>query len=1018
MLLWVLVSWVAPAVQGQFSGPEVATERARQMVENFRTRGEPFDPSVPPRSPDETVASFKLMEGLEAEAVLHEPIVTQPLFINFDERGRLWLVQYIQYPYPAGLKIVDFGDQFHAAYDKVPPPPPHNDRGADRISIHEDTDGDGVYDSHKVFLEGLNMVSAVERGRGGVWVLNAPYLLFYPDLNMDDVPDTDPVVHLAGFGLEDTHSVANSLCWGPDGWLWGVQGSGVSSNIVRPGIDEPEKGLTFKGAVAWRYHPEDRAFELFAQGGGNSFTLPMDSEGRVFTGRNGSNHRGYHFVQGGYYIKHFGEHGYFTNQNTYGFFGPMEHNWDSPRFSQTMIFYEEGRLGPAFQDRFIVPNALGNNVFLTERLPQGSTYRTKDIGMVLESDDRWFRPVDTKVGPDGAVYLADWYDIRLSHMDPRDNWDRKHGRVYRIQAEGASPQKGFDLSRKSSGELVELLDHEQAWFRKTALRLLADRRDRSVIEVLRKRVSKSENLHALDYLWGLHAVGGFEPSHFEALLQHPQSAVRLWTIRLMCDREREYPANLTGFLRELAAEEPDAQVRSQLASSLRRMPAKMALPVLAELLGRAEDVKDPHIPLLLWWALEQFAETNREQVVELFEETSFWRQPLVRRHVIHRLARRYASFPSTENQHSLSQLASSAPDESGRDLLRQGLAEAFQGRGIDQLTPELADALLNSRGGSMNPLEIGLGVKRGDPKALMAALAFVVREDPELRADRIRVIEAMADAKVSEAIPSMLELVGGSSDAQVRRAALSALGKFDDPSTPENLLALWSKMDESLRRQTLNLLISRPSWAYILLRSTVGKGWIPKADVPDSIVDGLRLYKDEKIQELIDRYFGKKVQTTSEEKSRQVSSMLKLLTSGAPGEAPSGRTLFDNRCGTCHKLFGRGEQIGPDLTGYERTNLDYMLVNTVDPNAGIREGFRTFQVETKDGRILMGFVESRDSTKLVLRDLAGQLTTISVEDIATEMALPTSLMPEGLLKRLTEKELRDLFAYLTSPTAP
>ena len=156
------------------------------------------------------------------------------------------------------------------------------------ISVHEDTDGDGKYDRHKVFQDGLNMANAALPGRGGVWVMQTPYLLFYPDQDFDDVPDGPPVVHLEGFGLEDTHSVANGLVWGMDGWLYGVQGSTTSCHVKRPGVDPPDSpGVYFQGCMVWRYHPETRRFEIFAEGGGNNFGLELDSVGRLFTGHNG-----------------------------------------------------------------------------------------------------------------------------------------------------------------------------------------------------------------------------------------------------------------------------------------------------------------------------------------------------------------------------------------------------------------------------------------------------------------------------------------------------------------------------------------------------------------------------------------------------------------------------------------------------------------------------------------------------------------------------------------------------------
>ena len=237
----LLVSFALSAAdkpKDKFSDP------LKPFVENFKGRGALPDGSKP-LPPAETVKNFKLADGLAMQVVAHEPAVAQPLNIHFDERGRLWVVQYLQYPFPAGLKIVEYDKYLRAIFDKVPAPPPNHFRGKDKITIHEDTDGDGVFDKHKTFLEGLNMARSVITGRGGAWVLMPPYLLFYPDKNGDDIPDGNPEVHLSGFGIEDTHSGANSLRWGPDGWIYGAHGSTCTAEV---------KGIKFLGQAIWRYH--------------------------------------------------------------------------------------------------------------------------------------------------------------------------------------------------------------------------------------------------------------------------------------------------------------------------------------------------------------------------------------------------------------------------------------------------------------------------------------------------------------------------------------------------------------------------------------------------------------------------------------------------------------------------------------------------------------------------------------------------------------------------------------------
>ena len=304
-------------------------------------------------APADSLARMRAGDGLIVEDLLHEPLIAQPTHLSFDERGRLWVSQYRQYPYPAGIKQLSRDMFYRAVFDRVPPAPPNHDRGADRITVHADTDGDGVFDQHKTVLEGLNMANAALRGHGGIWVMHSPYLLYYPDKDGDDTPDGPPEVRLAGFGLEDTHSVSNGLIWGPDGWLYGGQGSTVTSRITRPGTDSAKTPPRYyEGCMVWRYHPETRDFEIFADGGGNTFGLEFDSEGRLFSGHNGGDTRGWHFVQGGIYLKQGKDPGKFgppTNPYALGEFNMMKSANPIPRFSHNIIVGEGTALPPALR---------------------------------------------------------------------------------------------------------------------------------------------------------------------------------------------------------------------------------------------------------------------------------------------------------------------------------------------------------------------------------------------------------------------------------------------------------------------------------------------------------------------------------------------------------------------------------------------------------------------------------------------------------------------------------------------
>ena len=270
-----------------------------------------------------------------------------------------------------------------------------------------------------------------------MWVLNPPYLLFYPDRNNDDVPDGDPEVHLQGFGLEDTHSVVNSLQWGPDGWLYAAQGSTVTGHVTRPGLDAGKEPVHSMGQLIWRYHPETRRYEVFAEGGGNAFGVEIDAKGRIYSGHNGGDTRGFHYVQGGYFQKGFNKHGPLSNPYSFGYFPAMKHN-RVPRFTHTFVIYEADALPEQYRGLLFGVAPLLNHVVMSQVRPDGSSVQTQDVGLAVSTDDPWFRPVDIKLGPDGALYIADWYDRQINHYRNHEGQiDPGNGRIYRLKARSA-----------------------------------------------------------------------------------------------------------------------------------------------------------------------------------------------------------------------------------------------------------------------------------------------------------------------------------------------------------------------------------------------------------------------------------------------------------------------------------------------------------------------------------------------------------------------------------------------------
>lgn len=994
-------AWAAQAgVRGQESGVSFSRiEDAAALARKFF----PAKSGAKPLSPAEALKRFKVPGDLAIDQVLAEPVVRQPVFLNFDERGRMWVVQYLQYPNPAGLKILSRDAYWRNVYDKVPLPPPRHFRGKDKITIHEDIAGDGTFSKQTTFLDGLNIVTAVERGRGGIWVLNPPYLLFYHDRNNDDIPDGNPVVHLEGFGLEDTHSVVNSLRWGPDGWLYCAQGSTVTANVKRPGIDKVP--MHSMGQLIWRYHPETRRYEIFAEGGGNAFGVEIDSKGRIYSGHNGGNTRGFHYVQGGYYQKGFSKHGPISNPYAFGYFPDMKHP-GTPRFTHTFVIYEGGALPSRHDGKLFGVAPMLNHVVESEIRTHGSTFQTRDLEFPVTTSDSWFRPVDIKTGPDGAIYIADWYDSQVNHYRNHEGQiDPTTGRIYRLRSKEGGRRPPRDLSKLSTRELVGLLADDNRWTRQTALRLIGDRKDRSVIPLLTELIRAKTGQLALEALWALNLSGGFDEVIARETLDHADPYVRLWTARLLGDERKVSPA-LAAALVGLAKREQHIEVRSQLACTARRLATDPGLAIVRELLTRSDDIDDIHIPLLLWWALEARAEKDHEALLRLFEDRALWQAPFVDRHIRERLMRRFAQSGGRKNLLISARLLRMASRPEQAKQLLAGFEQAFAGRSLAGLPEELITALAKHGGGSLS-----LRLRLNDAAALAQVLK-IVGDDKANRKHRLELIPILGEIKQARCVPILLRLLETTVDSDLSRAALGALLSFDDGAIADRLIARHNALPADVRGVVQDLLASRKAWARAFL-AAVDAGKIEKSAIGLDLVRKTTMYRDDVIAGLIEKNWGKVQGATTAQMQKQIDRLHGVIAGGT-GSPYAGKKLFAANCAKCHVLFSQGGKIGPDLTTYKRDDLPNMLLNIVNPSAEVREGFETHLVLTHDGRALTGFLIDQDNRLVVLRTAEGQDVSLSRSAIEEMRVIPQSIMPEGLLDPLSDQQVRDLFAYLRS----
>ncbi|MFN0056284.1 MAG: PVC-type heme-binding CxxCH protein [Planctomycetales bacterium] len=977
--------------------------------------------------PQAAVGKMTLPAGLQATLFASEPEVRQPIFCKCDDRGRLWTIQYLQYPNPAGLKRVQVDRYSRTVYDRKPEPPPHGPQGADRITILEDTDGDGRADRFRDFVTGLNLCTGVEFGFGGVFVIQAPYLLFYADRDRDDVPDGDPEVLLDGFGIEDAQSLANHLTWGPDGWLYGLNGSTTTCRI---------RGMEFQQGV-WRYHPVTREFELFCEGGGNIFGLTFDRQGRLFYSANGGLF--WHGVQGGYFEKNFGKHGPLHNLYAYGYLKNVQYTGQTGRPNTGATMYLGDAFPAPFHDAFLCGDFLTHTCSWWKVQPRGSTVQAAMGGLLLDSHDTWFGATDLCLSPEGAIYICDFHDQRTGHPDPDAKWDTSNGRIYRIQAIGAEPPARIDLASRTSAELVELLKQRNGWYTQRARRILSERRDAESGPALKQLAIQQEDADAaLQGLWGASVSGALDQALAAKLLSHSSEHVRAWTVRLLGDARRVEPELGERFV-ELSRNDPSVIVRAQLAATAKRLPGPQGLPIVEALLSRDLDADDPYVPWLLWWGLEDKTMSDMAQVLERFARPERWDTGMFRAN-LERLMRRYAAAGTVESYAACGRLWQQTPEVHREKLLTplwqglteraQGLAEIGVGGLFDSVAgaatgaspPRKTAAILPVSGALQRTIRAAWEARRDDPLrtrlalegGLDAAYAHLLAGlKPTEPAARLKErLAILAEYARESSVPAVLALFSQEQPDDLQLSVLGVLQRFSRDDITQTLLRSYPRLSEPVKSRVRDVLFSRAPTSLALLQ-LVDEKQIPATEIPLEQLRPLASLANDEVNALVRKYWGNIQPGTPEEKLADMRRFSNDLRAGT-GDAGRGKELFNKHCGTCHKLREEGTALGPDLTNTVKGDPVSLLASIVDPNAVVRREFLSYVVITKTGVVATGLLIEQDGASVTLVDAKNQRTRFPREQIDELTESPASLMPEKLLEQLSPQELRDLFAYLQS----
>ena len=938
-------------------------------------------------TPEEAVAAMTTVEGYEVTAWAAEPMITQPMAFCWDDRGRLWVAENRDY------------ENRERGFS--------ND-GTSRIVILEDTNGDGKADSRKVFLEGIPFPAAIAVGFDGLFLGAPPNLLFVPDRDGDDRADMDAIeVRLTGWGIRDRHETLNSLHWGPDGWLYGLQGYATPSKVRKPDGKGrlfkhkdpfPEDllegdGVDINGGV-WRYHPTKDLFEVVAHGFSNPWGIDHDAKGQLFISACVIPHL-WHVVPGGIYHRQGGQH---FNPYVYSDIRTIADHRHRSAHGGARVYLSDAF--PESQHGRIFMANIHEHAVLSDVLVRKGSGFTAHHGedFLLANNAQWIG-FSMELGPDGALYVLDWHDADICGQDVLHH---DTGRIFRIAPKDSLaeswPGRYSDLRGMPDAELVRLQTSRSAWHARRARLILQNRALQGALDpathpALRQMFASHPNADwRLRAMWALHVTGGWTPATLTAALADPDEHVRAWAVQFLTEDRGAPDAVLEAFTR-MAREDPSAVVRLYLASALQRLEPDARWAIAGELVLHGQDAADHNLPTMIWLGVEPLVAANPARALELAGRS---RIPAVARFTARRAVDADALDPL------VAALRNAPP---AQHSLLEGMRDGLEGR-FDVAAPAGWTALhARLQRGDPRTAELALDVAQqfGDAEAARQNLATArSRTAPvEGRRRAVQVLAAQRRPALVRELPALVE------DPRLRVDAIRAVAAFDDDALGRMLIERYATFSETEKAEALQTLSSRRRYGR-LLTDALQADVVPKREVPVHIARQLLRVVGAGFTEV----WGPIERSTAEE--RAYARYRGLLTDGAVSRADvqNGRTLFLQTCGPCHRMYGEGGTLGPDITGSNRGNLDYLLFNVLDPNAEVQDAYKMVVITTRDGRTFTGNIVSETERQVMLRVVGQDSVAINTADIQSREVTAVSMMPPGLFDALTDSEVIDLVGYL------
>lgn len=954
-------------------------------------------PESPPLSPLESVKKIHVRNGYGVELVASEPLTMDPVAIDWSPDGRLWVVEMADYPLGMDGKGKPGG----------------------RVRVLEDTDGDGRYDKQTLFADGLSFPTGLLTWRDGVLVTAAPELLFLRDTNGDGVADTREVL-ISGLLEGNQQLRANGLRWGLDGWVYcaagghhGNHGVGNKLRSTRAGAEVPV------GSRDFRFRPDTG--ELEPQSGPSQFGRNRDDWGHWFGTQN--SRPLWHYVLADHYLRR-NPHVAAPdptrqvvvplNPKVWPVSRPEKrfHSFDNAgHFTSAcsgMIYRDEllfGKSSPGSQNEMHAftcepfHNLVQHNVLT----PDGVSFAARrapgeESSEFFSSEDRWCRPVMTRTGPDGALWVVDMYRYMIEHPEwlpaagkaellPHYRLGDDKGRIYRVFASGAPTAKPARLDKFSTPQLVAALDSPNEWQRDKAHMMLLWRGDKAAVAPLARLAAESANplarLHALCALDGL---GALTAQGIVRALTDAQPGIRENALRLA---ERHGTPEVIAAATKLV-DDPDAKVRLQLACSLGEWNTASAGQALGRLavahhadkfmLAAAMSSAIPHTRALVDAAVR----ASDPALATLSEPLANLALGMDQRDALAALLT--PTLAAKEGQFTAAQLT--AFSQFLDILARRKTTLSALAAGGDELAKQLgaAEGLF---GAAKRPAS-----DVSQPVAARATAVRLLARDPSHRTETLALLAGWLGPRVA---------------GELQRAAVNAMALTADASVPGTLLAGWASFSPETRASALEALFSREPWTFALLEHARENAPLALDSTQRS---RLLRHPSARVRELAGKLFNTAAASSRAKVIEQFQPALKLA-----GDAASGEAVFTKLCIVCHKRGELGNEVGPDLRSVAEHPPEKLLANIIDPSADMQPGFHAYHCRLADGTELYGLIAAETGNSITLKLVDGATRLISRKDIAALQGASVSLMPEGLETGLSQQEMADLIQFLRAGVA-